>query len=97
MQQIPGAVAAAAPDRLKREVLVLVALVLAVDAAFVGLYYLAGLSGAGAPVKLAFTAGWTIVTLIIVLRGLGRIRAERARRLRAGHPVGGGRSAANGA
>lgn len=96
MQQVPGAVAADAPDRLKREVLVLVALVLAVDAAFVGLYYLAGLSRAGAPVKLAFTAGWTVVSLVVVLRGLGRIRAERARRLRARPPRRDGSSAEDG-
>lgn len=68
------------PGRLRREVLVLVGLVLAVDAVFVAGYLLAGVARAPDGVKLAYTAGWTVATLLVVLRGLTRVRAERLRR-----------------
>jgi hypothetical protein len=74
--------AADAPDPLKRELLVLIGLVLAVDAIFAGLYYLAGLARAPGGIKLGYTVVWTLVTLVVVLRGLTRIRAERIRRRR---------------
>lgn len=62
---------------LRREVLVLIALVLAVDAAFVALYFLTRIEGASDAAKLGFTVAWTIVTLGVVLRGLTRIRRTR--------------------
>jgi hypothetical protein len=65
-------------DRVRREVLILVALVLAVDGLFIAGYFVGGLTLAAAPVKLGFTALWTLVTLAIVLRGLTRIRGLRA-------------------
>jgi hypothetical protein len=64
---------------LRREVLELVALVLLVDGVFIGLYYLLGLAAARHGLKPAYTLLWTAVTLLIVLRGLGRIRAARLR------------------
>jgi len=67
--------------RLRREVLALVGLVLAVDAVFVAGYFLAGVARRPDGVKLGYTAAWTIVTLLVVLRGLTRVRAERVRRL----------------
>jgi hypothetical protein len=70
------------PDPLKRELLALVGLVLLVEVVFIGGYYLAGLGAAGAGVKLGYTAAWTVATLLVVLRSLGRIRAERIRRRR---------------
>lgn len=70
------------PDGIRREVLVLVGLVLLVDTAFVAVYYLADLRRAGGPLKLGYTALWTAVTLVIVLRGLTRIRTDRIRRRR---------------
>ncbi len=73
---------AVAPDRVRREVLVLVGLVLVVDAVFVAGYYLAGLARATGGVKIGYTGLWTAVTLLVVLQGLGRIRAERVRRRR---------------
>lgn len=66
--------------RLRREVLALVGLVLAVDAVFLAGYFLGGLSRRPHGVKLAYAAVWTLVTLLIVLRGLARVRAERLRR-----------------
>jgi RsiW-degrading membrane proteinase PrsW (M82 family) len=62
---------------LKREVLWLVAAVLAVDAIFVGGYFLGRVRGASDPIKVAFTALWTLVTLGVVIRGLSRVRRAR--------------------
>jgi hypothetical protein len=71
---------AAADDRVRREVLFLVVLVVLVEAGFAGLALLGGLRHASATLKLGFTMVWTIVTLVVVLRGLTRIRAARQRR-----------------
>ena len=65
---------------VRREALVLVGLVLAVDAVFIGTYFLAGILRAGGATKAAFTIAWTAITLLVVLRGLTRIRSIRARR-----------------
>lgn len=73
---------ASRPDGVRREVLVLVGLVLAVDVVFIAIYYLAGLGRASGGIKIAYTFLWTAATLLVVLRGLGRIRAERVRRRR---------------
>lgn len=67
--------------RLRREILVLVGLVLAVDAVFLAGYFLAGVPRRPDGFKLGYTAAWTLVTLLVVLRGLTRVRAERIRRL----------------
>jgi hypothetical protein len=65
---------------VKREILVLVGLVLAVDAAFIAGYYLGGLARATIGVKLGYTVLWTAAILVVVLRSLGRVRSERIRR-----------------
>lgn len=65
---------------VKREALVLVLVVLAVDAAFIALYFLTQLRHAAGGVKLAFTVVWTLVTLAVVIRGLSRIRSARVHR-----------------
>jgi hypothetical protein len=67
---------------MRREVLGLVLVVLAVDAVFIAGYFLARLPAASDPVKLTFTAVWTLVTLGIVIRGLARVRSARLRRSR---------------
>jgi hypothetical protein len=73
----PGAGATAG---VRREVALLVGLVLAVDALFFGIYVLAGLGRAAPGAKLGFTVLWTVATLAVVLPRLGRIRALRRRR-----------------
>jgi hypothetical protein len=70
-----------ADDRgaLRREVLRLVGLVLLVDGVFIACYFIAGLAMASANLKFGFMIAWTVVTLAVVLRGLGRVRAMRVR------------------
>jgi hypothetical protein len=76
-----------ADDRgaLRREVLQLVGLVLLVDGAFIAGYYAADVAAASAQVRFGYLTAWTVATLAVVLRGLGRVRAARLRlRLRRG-------------
>jgi hypothetical protein len=65
---------------LRREVLLLIGLVLALDAVFVALYFLASVRSASDSVKVGFTAIWTLAILIIAVRGLSRIRSARLRK-----------------
>jgi hypothetical protein len=67
-------------DRVRREVLTLVGLVLLVDAAFIGAYFVLGVGHATSGVKIGYTVLWTAVILLVVLRSLARVRAERIRR-----------------
>jgi hypothetical protein len=64
-------------EGLRREVMVLVGLVLAVDLLFVAVYFLARLRGGSDTVKLGFTVLWTLTTLAVVIRGLTRLRKTR--------------------
>ena len=65
---------------MKRELLLLVIVVLLIDAGFILLYRLTPLRSASGTLKLGYTALWTGVLLVAVLRGLGRIRAIRTGR-----------------
>jgi hypothetical protein len=60
-----------------REILLLVALVLALDAVFVAIYFMANVRSASDSTKVAFTAVWTLAILVIAIRGLSRIRSAR--------------------
>ena len=62
---------------LRREVLLLVGLVLALDAGFVAIYFMGNVRSASDPTKLVFTAVWTLAILVIAIRGLSRIRSAR--------------------
>jgi hypothetical protein len=64
---------------VKRELLFLVAAVLVVDALFIAGYFLFRLPAAGPTAKIVYTALWTLLTLLVVLRALGRMRALRGR------------------
>ena len=64
---------------VRREVLGLVGVVLLVDAIFAAAYFVAGIARARDGTKLAFTAVWTVATLLVVIRGLARIRRTRVR------------------
>jgi hypothetical protein len=62
---------------VKREVLVLVALVLLIDGLFIVGYFAGHMVRAPALTKLVYTGVWTLVTMFVVLRGLIRIREQR--------------------
>jgi hypothetical protein len=64
---------------MRRELLLLLVMVLAVDAGFIAGYFLFRLDAAGDSTKIGFVTAWTIVTLLVVLRGLARIRSRRGR------------------
>jgi hypothetical protein len=65
---------------LRREMLLLVGLVLALDAVFVGVYFLANVRSASDSAKVIFTAIWTLAILVVAIRGLSRIRNARLRK-----------------
>lgn len=62
---------------VRRQLGLLIGLVVAVDVVFFGIYALAGLGRAAAGVKLGFTVLWTAATLAVVLPRLSRIRDLR--------------------
>jgi hypothetical protein len=64
---------------MKRELVLLLAAVLAVEAVFIPGYFLFHLDAASDGAKIAYTAAWTVVTLLVVLRGLTRMRSLRRR------------------
>jgi hypothetical protein len=75
---------AASGSPLRRLVLRMVVLILLVDAIAIGIFHVANLEQAERNVRLAFTIGWTLVTLAIVLTSLRQIRMERNRIRRGG-------------
>jgi hypothetical protein len=66
-------------ERVKRELLFLVGAVLVVDALFIAGYFLFRLPDASPAIKVVYTAAWTLLTLLVVLRALTRMRALRGR------------------
>jgi hypothetical protein len=62
---------------IRKEVLWLVAWVVALDGLFGAVYFLGHVSGGSDAAKLGFTAVWTLAILIIVIRSLSRIRSAR--------------------
>jgi membrane protein DedA with SNARE-associated domain len=67
---------------VRREVLILVGLVVFIDVVFIAAYFLGGIDRSSDQMKLLFTVVWTVVTLVVVLRGLLRIRRARVPRER---------------
>ena len=68
------------PTVVKKEALTLLLMVVAVDAVFIAVYFMAGLRNASSGAKLTFTVVWTLSTVAVVIRGLSRIRMVRGRR-----------------
>jgi hypothetical protein len=62
---------------MRRHLLEMIGLVVALDAIMLGIYYAMGVKYRPSRVQLVFTAVWTILTLIVVLRGMGRVRGAR--------------------
>lgn len=71
---------------MRRQLLRLVLAIVLVDGLFIAGYYVCHLERASSRFRLVYTAAWTSVTLLIVLRGLGRLRALRRRLPGAGVP-----------
>ncbi len=67
---------------VRREVLILVGLVVVIDVIFIAAYFLGGIDRSSDQMKLLFTVVWTVITLLVVLRGLLRIRRARVPRER---------------
>ena len=65
---------------VRREVLILVGLVVVIDLVFIAAYFLGSIDRSSDQMKLLFTVVWTVITLVVVLRGLLRIRQARSSR-----------------
>jgi hypothetical protein len=57
----------------------LLAGILALDAVFIGVHFLAGMRATPPGTRLAFTGVWTVLTLVVALVGLTRVRRARGR------------------
>lgn len=64
---------------MRRELAILVALVLAVDAVAIALWLLTGIRRAGPRAQLGFTVAWTVATLAVVVVSVRKIRLLRGR------------------
>jgi len=83
--QSPNPIPMAQPRRaifaeLRKLLLQMVAAVVILDIAAIGLYYGLHIQRTTTRTQALFTGTWTVLTLIIVLVGLGKIRAARRRR-----------------
>jgi hypothetical protein len=61
----------------RKEVLLLITVVLAIDAVFVAIYFAARIRYATDGAKVAFTAVWTLAVLLVAIRSLSKIRRAR--------------------
>ena len=68
-----------AAREMRKHLMVMIASVLVLDAIAIGTYYLAEIRTAAPTVQYVFVGVWTVATLLIVLRGTGRVRAARVR------------------
>jgi hypothetical protein len=65
---------------LRKLLLQLIAAVVLLDVVVIGLYYALHIQRTSTRTQTLFTGVWTVLTLIVVLVALGRIRAARRRR-----------------
>jgi hypothetical protein len=64
---------------LRRELAVLVGLVVAVDLVAIAVWLFADVGRAGVRVQFLFTVAWTVATLAVVILSLRKIRLLRGR------------------
>jgi hypothetical protein len=62
----------------RSEVLRLVVSVMLVDAAAIAVFFVARLGDGTARARIIFAVVWTLVTLVVVLAGLARVRESRS-------------------
>lgn len=64
---------------MRRHLLVMLALVAAVDAIAIAAWFLAGLRGRSGGVQVLFTIAWTVATLGVVVVSMRKIREAQRR------------------
>lgn len=64
---------------MKRYLIRMVLAVIAIDAIAIGIYYGLHVRSAAPRTQALFTGAWTLLTLVVVLTGMTRIRAARVR------------------
>lgn len=62
---------------MRRHLIEMIALVAVLDAITIGIYYAVGMTSRAPRVQIVYTAVWTVLTLLIVLRGMNRVKAAR--------------------
>jgi len=62
---------------IRKHLMIMVALILAIDAIALAVFFGLGIGSASRSTRTAFTGAWTVVTLAAVLNGLYRIRLAR--------------------
>jgi hypothetical protein len=62
---------------MRRHLLEMIGLVIGLDAITIAIYYALGMKYRAPRVQIAFTAVWTVLTLLVVLRGMGKVRRAR--------------------
>ena len=62
---------------VRKHLMVMVALILAIDALAVIVFRAMGLDEASRDRRILFTGAWTLLSLVVVLNGLYRIRVAR--------------------
>ncbi len=68
----------AEPKReVRKHLMVMVGLILAIDAVAILVYTTLGIEDAPRNRRLIFTSAWTVLSLVVVLNGLYRIRMAR--------------------
>ena len=65
---------------IRKHLMIMVALTLAIDAVAIAVYNAMGIDEAPRDRKMLFTGAWTLITLVVVLNGLYRIRVARGTR-----------------
>ncbi len=64
-------------QEIRKHLLVMVALILAIDAIAIAIFFALDVGTAPRSTRTIFTAAWTVATLAAVLNGLYRIRLAR--------------------
>jgi hypothetical protein len=64
---------------MKRQLLIMIGLVTAIDAVAVAILFLGGIRGRGQAVQLLFAIGWTLAILGVVVVSMRKIRNARKR------------------
>ena len=62
---------------VRKHLMIMVGLILAIDAVAIVIFRTLGVEDAPRDRKLLFTGAWTVISLLVVLNGLYRIRIAR--------------------